>query len=327
MAPCHSGKYFAPATAPGPQPPAAVGAPGDPGAGASTRHPPSSLRASAAFLSANGTAWSPAPIRDGPGVPGVRSGCLSRVGFGGRTLHVQPRAPSVWLWGRPGPRRWLELCQGWVRPRLPRPGQSHPWGFCTKELWERGGGQADSGSPPFPAAPPGRKFGVWWNFPWGKPAGSRGRARYGLGWRRGPLPPGHPRVTAGGSVGPPARGRRDVSGSLVPTVPAGSVPPLSPRQILSRAGFPRAVGQPRGHALRCPPHPMPTLPCGETEAPATGDSRGHHQPRPAPTAPTVEPPPGGERVKEPLQARAPLSGSPKLPEGSLSTASAPLPGG
>ena len=39
MARCHSGKYFAGAAAAGPRPPAAVGAPGDPGAGASSQLP------------------------------------------------------------------------------------------------------------------------------------------------------------------------------------------------------------------------------------------------------------------------------------------------
>lgn len=213
---------------------------------------------------------------------------MSRVGFGGRTLHVQPRAPSAWLWGRPGPCRWLELCQGWVRPRLPQPGQSHPWGFLRGAVGT-GGGQADSGSPPFPAAPPGRKFGVWWNFPWGKPAGSRGRARYGLGWWRGPLPRGHPRVTAGGSVGPPARGQWDVSGSRVPTVPCRICPPPSPPgRSCPGLGFPVPWGSPEAMPCVVPPTRFPPCPAGKLRHQLLGTPVATTSPSPAPT---VEPPP------------------------------------
>lgn len=104
-------------------------------------------------------------------------------------------------------------------------------------------------------------------------------------------------------------------------------PPSPPGRYCPGLGFPMPWGSPEAMPCVVPPTRCPPCPAGKLRHRLLGTPVATTSPSPAPTAPTVEPPPGGERVKEPLRARAPLSGSPKLPEGSLSTASAPLPGG
>lgn len=73
MARCHSGKYFAGAVAAGPRPPAAVGAPGDPGDGASSRLPlPRSCSEAASIDTAPGhlrRGRATAPAAGDPAVP------------------------------------------------------------------------------------------------------------------------------------------------------------------------------------------------------------------------------------------------------------------
>lgn len=107
MARCHSGKYFAGATAAGPRPPAAVGAPGDPGAGASSRLPlPRSSSEAASSAPTPPTPPRPRPLARTP-----------HEGMG--TTALAAGDPAVPLHGDPPavlPQRGQEMC-----PRCPGP--------------------------------------------------------------------------------------------------------------------------------------------------------------------------------------------------------------
>lgn len=97
MARCHSGKYFAGAVAAGPRPPAAVGAPGDPGDGASSRLPlPRSCSEAASIDTAPGhlrRGQATAPAAGDPAVPllGDPHGSVGP----GEVASMSPRCPPA----------------------------------------------------------------------------------------------------------------------------------------------------------------------------------------------------------------------------------------
>lgn len=223
MARCHSGKYFAGATAAGPRPPAAVGAPGDPGAGASSRLPlPRSSSEAASSAPTPPTPPRPRPLTRTP-----------HEGMG--TTALAAGDPAVPLHGDPPavlPQRGRERC-----PRCPGPSrQGHG---RVRHMQRRAavpgleavpgtgmGGQA--------SVFPGGNFGFGGIFhrenrreP-GQSQGSWAQSRT----RHSPLPLAHPgilRAAAGGSGEALARRRWDVSPQMSPGHIPWGIPSLPER--------------------------------------------------------------------------------------------------
>lgn len=268
MARCHSGKYFAGAVAAGPRPPAAVGAPGDPGDGASSQLPlPRSCSEAASIDTApghprRGRATAPAagdsavPLHGDPPVVPPRWG-----------LERCPRCPSVPAWNV---QLWCRALPWGMSPRFPRGKILRPVGFSRGENLQKLG-----------------KSQGRWAQPWVKTQ---------------PPTPGIPGAAAGGGGDPRHTGDGMFWDACVPTdVPRASREWMSLSLVAqsSRGGGNFAAAH-TGVGASVPLSSAPPS-SGDTQAQGTGTHMEPPVPVPSQPATAAGVPHGREGVKDPPQ--------------------------
>lgn len=132
MARCHSGKYFAGAVAAGPRPPAAVGAPGDPGDGASSQLSlPRSCSEAASIDTAPGhprRGRATAPAAGDPAVPLHRHPLVVPLRWGRERC---PRCSQLPAWNA---HLWCRALPWGMSPRFPRRNVLCPVGFSMGKI-------------------------------------------------------------------------------------------------------------------------------------------------------------------------------------------------
>lgn len=313
MARCHSGKYFAGATAAGPRPPAAVGAPGDPGAGASSRLP---------LPHSSSEAASSAPTPPTPPRPLART---PHEGMGTTALAAGDLACPL-AWGPPGcaPPAGPGEVPSMPRSLLAGPRQSpaHAAPSCGARAggWGKGRGK--------PLLSLGETLGLV-EFSTGKTAESQGRAR------AAGHSPGHGTVPCLWHI-PASRGLRLVAAGKPWHTGDGMCPHRCPPAISPGGSRPCLSGgteQPGGFSCYPPEGESGRAPaslrlCGETEAQGMGTHVEAPVPIPVPSCPDWPPlsgdtPLAGKGLRAPHGLAEPPQG---LPKGSLPRPQPPCPG-